>query len=119
MSTRPETAAQVWNTILPEIRATRRNRRNRRIAAAAGVVLLGSWLALRPALRPSPVPAAIAVSVTVPVAAPVPVVERLAVYRVADNGSVWLEEVAPQDLGPTELTLGLSPIILCGLPQDW
>ena len=111
MTPRPETAAQVWAAILPEIRATRRHRRHRRIAAAGGVVLLAAWLAL----CPGPPPAVSAVTVV----APIPAEERLAVYRVAENGSVWLEEVAAQDLGATELTLGLSPVILGNQPRDW
>lgn len=111
MTPHPETAAQVWAAILPEIRATRRHRRQRRIAAAGGVVLLAGWLALRPGPPP--------VVPTVTVVAPVPAEERLAVYRVAENGSIVLEEVAPQDLGATELTLGLSPVVLGDQPREW
>jgi hypothetical protein len=55
----------------------------------------------------------------VAVATPAPAVERLAVYRVAENGSVWLEEVALQDLGATELTLALSPVVVGAVPRDW
>jgi len=53
------------------------------------------------------------------VAAPTPAAARVAVYRVGENGSIRLEEVAPQDLGATELTFGLAPVVLNTWPQDW
>jgi hypothetical protein len=116
MTSRPDPAAQVWAAILPEIRAVRRRRRQRRLAAATGsLLLLAGWLAFRPGPPPVMPPSAPPVAV----AAPVPAMERLAVYRVAENGSVWLEEVAPQDLGTTELTLALSPVVVGALPRDW
>lgn len=40
MNPRSATAEQVWDAILPEIRAVRRRRQIRRIGAAAGGVLL-------------------------------------------------------------------------------
>ena len=112
MNPRSETAEQVWAAILPEIRAVRRRRQVRRIAAAAGgVLLLGAWLAM----RSGPLPEAPPVVVSVPI----PAAARVAVYRVAENGSVRLEEVALQDLGTTELTFGLAPVVLDNWPQDW
>lgn len=106
-------ADQIWTAVLPEIRAARRRRRTRRVVAgSAAVCLLAWWLLPRPVPTTMPAPV-----VRAPV--PPPPVEHLAVYRVTDDGSLRLVAVASDELGATELNLGLTPVVLNESLQDW
>lgn len=111
MSVRPETTAEaVWHAILPEIRATRRRRRARRLALGGAAVILLVW-----ALVPRPGPAASPATVV----RTAPAIGHFAVYRVADNGTVRLEMVAPDELGATELPFGLTPVVITDPQGEW
>lgn len=108
----PEAADPIWTAILPEIRATRRRRRVRRLALGGAAVILLSW-ALLPQPSPDTPPA------TVHRATPAIGHGHLAVYRMTDDGTVRLDMVAPDELGATELEFGLTPVVIADNPGEW
>jgi hypothetical protein len=104
-------ADAVWQSTLPQIRATRRKRRNRRIAGgAAACFAFAIWFTL----QSSEVPAN-------PVAqiepAP-PKIETMAVMRVDENGTIHLEEIAANELGSFEFAFGQTPLLPSGWPYQ-
>ena len=105
-----ETAEQIWTAILPEIRATRRRRRTRRLALGGAAAILASW-ALLPSQGPVAPPAMVNRTE--------PAIAHLAVYRVADNGTIRLEMVSPDELGATELPFGLTPVVITDHQAEW
>jgi hypothetical protein len=109
---RPDAHAEaVWERTLPHIRSTRRRRGYRRIAGAAAACCgLAIWLTLhdtRPIAKP-----------VVHIEPAAPVFETIAVMRIDDNGDIRLEEIASNELGEIELTLGQAPLISYDL-QYW
>jgi hypothetical protein len=105
MKPTPESAEMIWERTLPEIRKTRIKRRNRKVAFAAATTcgLIATWFALLPQAPNHPVIR------TVP---PLPPMEEtIAVMRIDENGRVRLEEVPTNQLGPVELTFGLTQFV--------
>jgi anti-sigma-K factor RskA len=109
MNESEHSSADAWERILPQIRATRRKRRHRKIAAATAIcAILGIWTGMRFTVSSdNPVAPPIVTEVGEP-SAPV----TLAVMRVYQDGTVRLEEIACHELGPIELTLSLTPVIV-------
>ena len=107
-----QNAEAVWQRTLPHIRSTRRRRGHRRITGAVGAcgALAAVWLTLH-AGKPIDKPVVVTESAS-------PVLETIAVMRIDDNGAIRLEEVACNELGMTELTLGEAPLISDDL-QYW
>lgn len=101
-------AEAVWQQTLPQIRATRRNRRIRRIVGAGAACCgLALWLMPQspdtreiPIVRIAPEPQQIA---------------TMAVMRVDENGTIRLEEIASNELGAIEFAFGQTPL----LPASW
>jgi len=99
----PQTEA-VWQRTLPQIRATRRNRKTRRIAAATtACCALAIWFTPqspdaieKPTARIEPEP---------------PKIETMAVMRVDENGTIRLEEIASNELGSIEFAFGQTPLL--------
>jgi hypothetical protein len=97
-------AEAVWERTLPQIRDTRRNRRNLRIAGAvAACCALAIWLTPQspeapgmPTVRIEPAP---------------PKIETMAVMRVDENGTIRLEEIASNELGSFEFAFGQTPLL--------
>lgn len=97
-------AEAVWERTLPHIRSTRRRRGYRRIAGAAAACCgLAIWLTLQ-GTKPIDKPVA-------HIEPAAPVFETIAVMRIDDNGDIRLEEIACNELGAIELTLGQTPLI--------
>lgn len=105
----PDTQAEaIWERTLPKIRATRRNRKIRRImGGAAACCGLAIWLTpQRPENHGKPT----AHSVPTPQK-----IETMAVMRVDENGTIRLEEIASNELGSIEFAFGQTPL----LPSEW
>jgi hypothetical protein len=102
-------AEAVWQRTLPLIRSTRRRRACRRITGAAAVCCgLAVWLTLQ-GTKPVDKPVVHIKSAT-------PVLETIAVMRIDDNGTIRLEEVASNELGTIELSLGQTPVLSQEMP---
>ncbi len=104
-----QASEDAWERILPQIRVTRRKRHHRKIATIATFcAILGIWIGMRFSL-PAPRPESAPVAQSMPEAS---TSSTLAVMRVYHDGTVRLEEIASHELGPIELTLSLSPVIV-------
>jgi len=102
-------AAVAWERILPQIRATRRKRRHRKIAVTTTIcAMLGIWIGGH-FLIPSDNPVAPKIEAAT---SETPPPTTLAVMRVFHDGTVRLEEIACHELGHIELTLSLTPVIV-------
>jgi len=95
----------VWEHTLPHIRSTRRRRSCRRITGAAAVcgALAAVWLTVHPG-KPIDRP-------VVRIEPASPVIATIAVMRIDEAGDIRLEEVASNELGLTELSLGQTPLL--------
>jgi hypothetical protein len=95
-------AEAVWERTLPQIRATRRKRKIRRIAGAA-CCAIALWFTLQSPEAPDP-PTALS-------APTLPKIETMAVMRMDENGTIRLEEIATNELGSIELAFGETPLL--------
>ncbi len=101
----------VWQSTLPQIRSTRRKRRNRRIVGA-GAACCGLALWLMPQSPDTQI---------IPIVhiAPEPQqVATMAVMRVDENGTIRLEEIASNELGSFEFAFGQTPLLPSGWPYQ-
>lgn len=97
-------AEAVWKRTLPQIRSTRRHRRNRRIAVAgAACGTFAIWLTLQSPEAPG--------KPTVHIETAHPKIETMAVMRVDENGTIRLEEIAANELGSFEFAFGQTPLL--------
>lgn len=97
-------ADAVWQSTLPQIRTTRRNRRNRRIGGGvAACCAFAIWFTLQsPEVPEKP---------TAQIEPATPKIETMAVMRVDENGTIRLEEIASNNLGIIDFDFGQTPIL--------
>jgi len=94
----------VWQSILPQIRATRRKRSNSRIAGgAAACCAFAIWFTLQSPEAPE--------KQTARIEPATPKIETMAVMRVDENGTIRLEEIASNNLGTIDFDFGQTPIL--------
>lgn len=104
-------ADAVWQRTLPQIRATRRKRKIRRIAGgAAACCAFAIWFTLQSPEAPE--------KPTARIEPATPKIETMAVMRVDENGTIRLEEIASNELGSFELAFGQTPLLPSGWPYQ-
>lgn len=104
MNPSDQQAEAVWKRTLPQIRSTRRRRRNRRIAGAgAAGCAFAIWFTLQGPDAPQ--------KSTAHIEPASPKIETIAVMKVDENGTIRLEEITSDELGSFQFAFGQTPLL--------